>query len=534
MRSSRSTVLALVLTTALAWSCSDRTASVESVPLETMRAAAEQSTDEMATFLATACTYASIESEGPELLPETEALLDFVLQTGRGMGFSARRAAGGLVGVLEYGSGREVVGAVVHLDVVPPGDLGEWEHPPFAGDIAGGKVFGRGAQDDKGALVGVLWGAKILIDNGMTFGRKLRIVLGTKEETSFEDVYRYIAEETPPDFGIVPDGPYVIRGESGYADLAYGFPGVATADDGSRDRVVYWQGGTAVNSVPDFSFAVLRSSDPPAARTEIEALIAQVTTEFTRGNKVPDLSVVDFATFAAGHDVSGVPPGDLVLSSHGQIAHSSVPSSGRNAIVEVALVGARMSHLQANAFRSAFAFVDQKMGLTTDGSGFGLSTDKPIPQAADTTASLDLAATDLAADRLDLTINFRVGVANTNDEVKQKSGAAAADYGATVRNVGTPFGAYYYPDDDPLLQLAIESYREVRGSNPPILAVGATTYVKAFPNMISYGPVDLAEDGLYFHTTDEQMPIASLTRNAVLFANMLQKLIQAPVAPRRG
>ena len=46
-------------------------------------------------------------------------------------------------------------------------------------------------------------------------------------------------------------------------------------------------------------------------------------------------------------------------------------------------------------------------------------------------------------------------------------------------------------------------------------------------------PVDLVEDGLYFHTVNEQMPIASLTRNAVLFADVLQRLIQADRAPQR-
>src|SRR5262245_40284664 len=121
----------LFFASVLGWSCSDRHASVETVPLDTIRAAAEQATDEMAAFLAQACSYASIEQEGPQLLPETEALLDFVLQTGRQIGFKTRRAAGGLVGILEYGSGSEVVGAVVHLDVVPPGDLSQWQHPPF-------------------------------------------------------------------------------------------------------------------------------------------------------------------------------------------------------------------------------------------------------------------------------------------------------------------------------------------------------------------------------------------------------------------
>ena len=39
-----------------------------------------------------------------------------------------------------------------HTDVVPPGDEAKWTHPPFAGEIAGGILYGRGAVDMKGAI----------------------------------------------------------------------------------------------------------------------------------------------------------------------------------------------------------------------------------------------------------------------------------------------------------------------------------------------------------------------------------------------
>ncbi|MGF1651279.1 MAG: succinyl-diaminopimelate desuccinylase [Hyphomicrobiaceae bacterium] len=39
-----------------------------------------------------------------------------------------------------------------HTDVVPPGDLSQWGHPPFAAVIADGVLFGRGAVDMKGAI----------------------------------------------------------------------------------------------------------------------------------------------------------------------------------------------------------------------------------------------------------------------------------------------------------------------------------------------------------------------------------------------
>ena len=39
-----------------------------------------------------------------------------------------------------------------HTDVVPPGDEARWPHPPFAGEIAGGVLYGRGAVDMKGGI----------------------------------------------------------------------------------------------------------------------------------------------------------------------------------------------------------------------------------------------------------------------------------------------------------------------------------------------------------------------------------------------
>lgn len=39
-----------------------------------------------------------------------------------------------------------------HTDVVPPGDASRWSHDPFAGEIAEGWLYGRGAVDMKGGI----------------------------------------------------------------------------------------------------------------------------------------------------------------------------------------------------------------------------------------------------------------------------------------------------------------------------------------------------------------------------------------------
>jgi succinyl-diaminopimelate desuccinylase len=49
------------------------------------------------------------------------------------------------------GNGRHLMFAG-HTDVVPPGDETAWTHPPFAAEIQGGFLYGRGAVDMKGGI----------------------------------------------------------------------------------------------------------------------------------------------------------------------------------------------------------------------------------------------------------------------------------------------------------------------------------------------------------------------------------------------
>lgn len=41
-----------------------------------------------------------------------------------------------------------------HSDVVEA--TGKWSHPPFEGEVADGKIWGRGTMDTKGSLCAIL------------------------------------------------------------------------------------------------------------------------------------------------------------------------------------------------------------------------------------------------------------------------------------------------------------------------------------------------------------------------------------------
>ncbi|MCC7267750.1 MAG: M20 family peptidase [Caulobacteraceae bacterium] len=73
---------------------------------------------------------------------------------------------------------------MAHQDVVPvtPGSEGDWRHPPFAGVVADGAVWGRGAIDDKGSLVGLFEALETLAAQGFKPRRTVIIVSGHDEE----------------------------------------------------------------------------------------------------------------------------------------------------------------------------------------------------------------------------------------------------------------------------------------------------------------------------------------------------------------
>jgi len=75
---------------------------------------------------------------------------------------------------------------LAHYDVVDvaPGSRETWSHDPFSGDVAGGYVRGRGALDDKNALVAILEAADSIVASGTMPRRGLVLAFGGDEELS--------------------------------------------------------------------------------------------------------------------------------------------------------------------------------------------------------------------------------------------------------------------------------------------------------------------------------------------------------------
>lgn len=94
-----------------------------------------------------------------------------------------RRDALGIVGIVggAGNGGRDLI-LNAHIDVVPAGEEARWTYGPWAGELAGGYVWGRGALDDKGGIVCALHAASALLKAGARLAGRLLVESVVGEE----------------------------------------------------------------------------------------------------------------------------------------------------------------------------------------------------------------------------------------------------------------------------------------------------------------------------------------------------------------
>jgi succinyl-diaminopimelate desuccinylase len=82
-----------------------------------------------------------------------------------------------------------------HTDVVPPGEEAKWTHPPFAGEIAAGTLYGRGAVDMKGAVACMLAATldHLLAHGGKPKGSISFLITGDEESIAVNGTVKLIA-----------------------------------------------------------------------------------------------------------------------------------------------------------------------------------------------------------------------------------------------------------------------------------------------------------------------------------------------------
>ncbi|MCJ7579856.1 MAG: M20 family metallo-hydrolase [Candidatus Aminicenantes bacterium] len=98
---------------------------------------------------------------------------------------------------------------MTHMDVVPPGELAQWEGNPFEAWVKEGKLFGRGVEDNQQDMVASLFALKAFQAHGVLPNYDVGIALVADEETGSDKGITYVLKKTKAfskrDLIIVPD-----------------------------------------------------------------------------------------------------------------------------------------------------------------------------------------------------------------------------------------------------------------------------------------------------------------------------------------
>ena len=124
----------------------------------------------------------------PSVTPKDEGAIAIVEKALTGLGFTCKRLrlqAPGSEAVenlyARLGTASPNFCFAGHTDVVPVGDAKAWRHDPFAAQIDGGTLYGRGAADMKSAIACFIAAVERMLAKGKPKGSISLLITGDEE-----------------------------------------------------------------------------------------------------------------------------------------------------------------------------------------------------------------------------------------------------------------------------------------------------------------------------------------------------------------
>src|SRR5689334_1020914 len=95
----------------------------------------------------------------------------------------------------QHAPGRPTVLLYGHFDVQPVDPVEEWESPPFAPAVRDGRLYARGATDDKGNLLLPVLAVEALLKTAGTLPVNVKFLLEGQEEIGSPQLPRFLEQE---------------------------------------------------------------------------------------------------------------------------------------------------------------------------------------------------------------------------------------------------------------------------------------------------------------------------------------------------
>lgn len=405
--------------------------------------------------------------------------LDYCLDLGEKFGFDVVNVDN-IAGHLEYGEGEEILGILCHLDVVPAGS--GWTYPPFSATEVDGRIYARGAIDDKGPTISAIYALKIIKDLGIIPNKRVRIILGTDEETSWLGIKRYLEKYEMPTIGFAPDANFPLI----YAEK--GIMSINLKTDFNSSLITSFTSGERLNVVPDHARAIITQD------------LSKEFSEFLVKNSLKG----NIQKVEQGYEIT----------LNGISAHAMQPEKGLNAGIKLAQF---LSQFEENI---SFKFLAEKL-IDTRFKTLGLNfTDSEMGDL-----TVNVGVIEIRNNQLHIGLNLRYPI-NWNKEKFIESLTTELKNSNLNIDIIRDTDVHYVDKDDEFIKTLHRAYIEYTGDDTtPLLTIGGGTYARALEKAVAFGMCFPNSEDVV-HQVDEYIKIDDLITATAIYASAIYNLVK--------
>lgn len=415
--------------------------------------------------------------------------LDLILSFGERDGYKTKLVEN-KAGHIEVGQGEELFGILGHVDVVPVVEA-DWTSHPFKPEIRDGKIFARGSLDDKGPTMAAYYAVKLLDKLGVKWNKRVRVIIGSDEETGFRCVEAYFKHEEQPASGFTPDAMFpLVYAEKARATFDHKLKFVH--EDGNYNyKLVKFNGGQVLNMVI------------ASAKAELVGEVSDIKEKFEN--------------FLAQENLDGeITVEDTIkLTLKGKAAHGSTPQYGINGATKLAEFLSTLG-LDNNGKNFANYIVEK---LANDPFGKKLGIDYSDDEMGEATYNYGI---------LDYDLEKKVGIVSTDCRHPKKFDLVNRLNGIKVDNIDIEVTstkeAHYVPKDDELVTTLMDVYRKYTGDTKnDAFVLGGGTYARCLKKGVAFGLLFPGKEDT-MHQANEYLEVEDLLLATVIYAEGIYKL----------
>ncbi len=423
--------------------------------------------------------------------------LTFLLKKGEECNFSVKNLDG-YAGYIEFGQGEESVGILCHIDVVPEGE--GWSSPPYAADIIDDKIVARGAIDDKGPTMAAYYAMRIVKDLGIPLSKRVRMIIGTDEESTWQCVDHYFKHEEMPTVGFAPDADFpIIYAEKGICDIKLEFK-ANEETQGTLPYLIRFQSGRRLNMVPDEATATVEL----AAGSEIK--LKKQFNQFLKANNLEGLTTEDKNQFT------------FVVK--GKSAHGMEPKLGINAGVYLSQFLQKL--LPDGEAKQFVDFITAYLYIDSRGHRLGIAYSDEI--TGELTVNCGLISYEVGQGG-SVGLNIRYPVTKKGEEMIEQLQLVAKEHHLSLQLLDHS-KPHHVDKEHSLIQALSKVYEDQTGEKAELLSIGGGTYARSLEAGVAFGPLFPGREDVA-HQKDEYILIDDLLKMTAIYAQAIYELAKA-------